>query len=496
MKRSIKRCNRPEASFGLASAIISAVASLASSGIGVMSANKSRQQQQRIQEYNNALASSENINQNIAQSLDNRTELERQGNVIARKGCRRKLKYGGSSTGVRNQIRLTPNVVADAKGNFIEIQPGVFYSPNGPSHEQGGINVDKLTKGGKKPLLNMEGTEIIDTTDPKSVTVITDKLVDPRTGMTYAQEVLNGASAQKVGAIQEFDKLGGRSIALCGGRRKCACGTRKKCACGGRKKALWGWNEEIKNSDLTGGDIYSTGISAFSNLGSGIMNYLAYKNMKAPNAPVLVGRSSLPTRYNIDPQLAELENSRYNTIDYINRNTSSSAVARDINNRTNLQYALSANKLRGEKTNKETDMISANIQYQDAGRKEIGKEMSDYLNRVIDFRNDRLAGKVSALTQSMAGLASNVNSLADNAEQRSINRDNAYLTAATAKPEVLAYLESLDTNRFRRLFGAERQRSLNRIRGIYDINRIQIPSKLPISTVDMSELKLKPLMFN
>ena len=143
----------------------------------------------------------------------------------------------------------------------------------------------------------------------------------------------------------------------------------------------------------------------------------------------------------------------YNTIDYINRNTSSSAVARDINNRTNLQYALSANNLRGEKTNKETDMISANIQYQDAGRKEMGKEMSDYLNRVIDFRNDRLAGKVSALTQSMAGLASNVNSLADNVEQRSINRDNAYLTAATANQEVLEYLKSLNPNRFRRLFG-------------------------------------------
>lgn len=445
MKRSIKRCNRPQADFGLTAAIISAIASLVSSGIGAMSANKSRRQQQRIQEYNNALASSENINQNIEQSLDNQTELERQGNVIARKGCRRKLKYGGSSTGVRNQIRLTPNVVADAKGNFIEIQPGVFYSPNGPSHEQGGINVDKLTKGGKKALLNMEGTEIIDTTDPKSVTVITDKLVDPRTGMTYAQEVLNGASAQKVGARQEFDKLGGRSIALCDGRRKCSCG--------GRKKALWGWNEEIKNSDLTGGDIYSTGISAFSNLGSGIMNYLAYKNMKAPSAPVLVGRSALPTRYNIDPQLAALDNAKYNTIDYINRNTPSTAAAKAENAKTNLQYALSANNLRGEKTNKETDMISANIQYQDAGRKEMSKEMSDYLNRVIDFRNDRLAGKVSALTQSMTGLASNFNTLADNVEQRSINRDNAYLTAATAKPEVLEYLKSLNPNRFRRLFG-------------------------------------------
>ena len=445
MKRSIKRCNRPQADFGLTAAIIAAVASLASSGIGAMSANNSRKQQRRIQEYNNALASSENINQNIEQSLDNQTELERQGNVIARKGCRRKLKYGGSSTGVRNQIRLTPNVVADAKGNFIEIQPGVFYSPNGPSHEQGGINVDKLTKGGKKPLLNMEGTEILDTTDPRSVTVITDKLVDPRTGMTYAQEVLNGASAQKVGARQEFDKLGGRSIALCGGRRKYSCG--------GRKKALWGWNEEIKNSDLTGGDIYSTGISALSNLGSGIMNYLAYKNMKAPSAPVLVGRSALPTRYNIDPQLAALDNAKYNTINYINRNTTSTAAAKVENAKTNLQYALAGNELRGEKTNKETDMISANIQYQDAGRKEMSKEMSDYLNRVIDFRNDRLAGKVSALTQSMAGLASNFNTLADNVEQRSINRDNAYLTAATAKPEVLAYLESLNPNRFRRLFG-------------------------------------------
>ena len=183
------------------------------------------------------------------------------------------------------------------------------------------------------------------------------------------------------------------------------------------------------------------------------MNYLAYKNMKAPSAPVLVGRSALPTRYNIDPQLAELENSRYNTIDYINRNTSSSAVARDINNRTNLQYALSANKLRGEKTNKETDMISANIQYQDAGRNEIGEKMSKYFNEYRDFKNEQLAGKNLALTQYLASTASNANTLADNAEQRSINRDNAYLTAATANQEVLEYLKSLNPNRFRRLFG-------------------------------------------
>lgn len=456
MKRSIKRCNRPEASFGLAAAIISAVASLASSGIGVMNANKSRQQQQRIQEYNNALASSENINQNIEQSLDNQTDLERQGNVIARKGCRRKLKYGGSSTGVRNQIRLTPNIVADAKGNFIEIQPGVFYSPNGPSHEQGGINVDKLTKGGKKALLNMEGTEIIDTTDPRSVTVITDKLVDPRTGMTYAQEVLNGASAQKVGARQEFDKLGGRSIALCGGRRKCACGTRRKCACGGRKKALWGWNEEIADSGVTGGDIYSTGASALANIGSGLMNYFAYKNMEKPSAPTLIGRNSLLTRYNIAPRLTTLENERYNTNDYINRNSMSSTSARDSIARTNLQYALAANQLYGEKTNKETEMINANTRWLDEGRRLNADKMTAYRNSLADFNNQRRAGMTSAITDTVSGFAVNANQFADNIEQRELNKHNAYLTAATAKPEVLEYLKQLDPVTFRKLFGIKK----------------------------------------
>ena len=520
MKRSIKRNNRPEASFGLAAAIISAVASLASSGIGVINANKSRQQQQRIQEYNNALASSENINQNIEQSLDNQTNLERQGNVIARKGCRRKLKYGGSSTGGRNQVYLANNVVADAKGNFVEIQPNVFYSNNGPTHEQGGINIDVLTKKGKKAGVNAEGNEVIDLSDPDYIKVLSAKLIDPRTGKTYAQNALDGEPANLSNVKQESDKRNGealvignngkinhyndeksdkenrRSIALCGARKKCSCGTRRKCTCGGRKKALWGWNEEIKNSDLTGGDIYSTGISALANLGSGIMNYLAYKNMKAPSAPVLIGRSALPTRYNIDPQLAALDNAKYNTIDYINRNTPSTAAAKVENAKANLQYALAGNELKGEKTNKETDMISANIQYGDAGRNEIGEKMSKYFNDYNDFKNEQLAGKNLAITQYLNSTALNANSLADNAEQRSINRDNAYLTAATAKPEVIAYLKSLYPNRFRRLFGAERQRSLNRIKGIYDINRIPIPSKLPISTVDMSKLELKPLMYN
>lgn len=459
MKRSIK-CNRPKADFGLSAAIIGAIASMASAGVGAIGAKKARKQQAEIENYNNALVASENLSENAQQSLDNQIELERQNNVKVRCGGRRKLRYGGSSTGVKNQIHLTPNVVADAKGNFVEIQPGVFYSPNGPSHEQGGINVDKLTKGGKKALLNMEGTEIIDTTNPRSVTVITDKLVDPRTGITYAQEVLNGASAQKVGTRQEFDKLGGRSIALCGGRRKCACGTRRKCACGGRKKALWGWNEEISDNGLTGGDIYSTGASAIANLGSGLMNYFAYKNMEKPVTPTLIGRNSLLTRYNIAPRLTTLENERYNTNNYINRNSMSSASARDYITRTNLQYALAANQLYGEKTNKEADMINANIRYQDEGRENNANLIRDYNKNVADFRNSQLAGKTNSITNTILGLASNVNQFAENVEQRDINKNNAYLTAATAQPEILKYLYSLDPYRFRKIFGMGRPISL------------------------------------
>lgn len=447
MKRSIK-CNRPKADFGLSAAIIGAIASMASAGIGAIGAKKARKQQAEIENYNNALVASENLSENAQQSLDNQIELEKQNNVKVRCGGRRKLRYGGSSTGVKKQIRLTPNVVADAKGNFIEIQPGVFYSPNGPSHEQGGINVDKLTKGGKKALLNMEGTEIIDTTNPRSVTVITDKLVDPRTGMTYAQEVLNGASAQKVGARQEFDKLGGRSIALCGGRRKCACG--------GRKKAIWGWNEEIADSGVTGGDIYSTGASALANIGSGLMNYFAYKNMEKPSAPTLIGRNSLLTRYNIAPRLTTLENERYNTNDYINRNSMSSASARDSIARTNLQYALAANQLYGEKTNKETEMINANTRWLDEGRRLNADKMTAYRNSLAEFNNQRRAGITSAITDSVSGLAANVNQFADNVEQRELNKYNSYLTAATAKPEVLEYLKQLDPVTFRKLFGIKK----------------------------------------
>lgn len=447
MKRSIK-CNRPKADFGLSAAIIGAIASMASAGIGAIGAKKARKQQAEIENYNNALVASENLSENAQQSLDNQIELERQNNIKVRCGGRRKLRYGGSSTGVKKQVKLSPNVVADAKGNFIEIQPGVFYSPNGPSHEQGGINVDKLTKGGKKALLNMEGTEIIDTTDPRSVTVITDKLVDPRTGMTYAQEVLNGASAQKVGSRQEFDKLGGRSIALCGGRRKCACG--------GRKKAIWGWNEEIADSGVTGGDIYSTGASALANIGSGLMNYFAYKNMEKPVAPTLIGRNSLLTRYNIAPRLTTLENERYNTNDYINRNSTSSASARNSIARTNLQYALAANQLYGEKTNKETEMINANTRWLDEGRRLNADKMTAYRNSLAEFNNQRRAGMTSAITDTVSGLAANVNQFADNVEQRELNKYNSYLTAATAKPEVLEYLKQLDPVTFRKLFGIKK----------------------------------------
>lgn len=479
MKRSIK-CNRPKADFGLSAAIIGAIASMASAGIGAIGAKKVRKQQAEIENYNNALVASENLSENVQQSLDNQTELERQGNVIARKGCRRKLKYGGSSTGGKNQVYLANNVVADAKGNFVEIQPNVFYSNNGPTHEQGGINVDVLTKKGKKAKVEAEGNEVIDLSDPDYINVLSDTLVDPRTGKTYARNVLDGEPANLSMIKQESDKRNGealiirnngqinnyndkksykenkRSIALCGERKKCACGTRRKCSCGGRKKALWGWNEEIADSGVTGGDIYSTGASALANIGSGLMNYFAYKNMEKPVAPTLIGRNSLLTRYNIAPRLTTLENERYNTNDYINRNSMSSASARDSIARTNLQYALAANQLYGEKTNKETEMINANTRWLDEGRRLNADKMTAYRNSLADFNNQRRVGMTSAITDTVSGLAANTNQFADNIEQRELNKDNIYLTAATAQPEVLKYLENLDPYRFRRVFGMSR----------------------------------------
>lgn len=439
MRQSIKH-DRPKADFGLTAAIISAVASMANAGIGAMNAKKARRQQADIENYNNALVASENLTQNVEQGASNQLELERQTNVVAKCGGRRKLKYGGSSTGVKKQVQLSPNVVADAAGNFVEIQPGVFYSPNGPSHERGGINVDKLTKGGKKAVLEMEGNEIIDTTNPNEVTVITDRLKDPRTGMSYLQEVLHGAPAQEVGNRQELDKLT----------------SRRKFSCGGRKKALWGWNEELTKSGVTGGDVYSAGASALANIGSGLINYFGYRNMTAPAAPTLVGRNSLLTRYNIAPRLSSLENARYNSNDYINRNSVSSASARDNVIKNNLNYALAANELYGEKTNKETEMINANTRWLDEGRRYNAGLMSDYRNRLVDFRNERRAGMTSAATTTLAGLASNVNQVAENVEQREINKNNAYLTAATAQPEVLKYLYELDPYRFRKVFGMGR----------------------------------------
>lgn len=479
MKRSIK-CNRPKADFGLSAAIIGAIASMASAGIGAIGAKKARKQQAEIENYNNALVASENLSENAQQSLDNQIELERQNNVKVRCGGRRKLRYGGSSTGGRNQVYLANNVVADAKGNFVEIQPNVFYSNNGPTHEQGGINVDVLTKKGKKAKVEAEGNEVIDLSDPNYINVLSDTLVDPRTGKTYARNVLDGEPANLSMIKQESDKRNGealiirnngqinnyndkksykenkRSIALCGRRRKCACGTRIKCACGGRKKALLGWNEEIADSGVTGGDIYSTGASALANIGSGLMNYFAYKNMEKPSAPILIGRNSLLTRYNIAPRLTTLENERYNTNDYINRNSMSSASARDSIARTNLQYALAANQLYGEKTNKETEMINANTRWLDEGRRLNADKMTAYRNSLADFNNQRRAGMTSAITDTISASAANVNQFADNVEQRELNKYNSYLTAATAKPEVLEYLKQLDPVTFRKLFGIKK----------------------------------------
>lgn len=505
MKKSIKRNNPPKAFLGTAMAIASAISSIAGSAISASNARRANREQVRMQNHLNAIDEGNALSELYNGQYANQEELDRMSNMEYKYGGKRKLKYGGhSSTGGVSQVSVGSDITAENKGDWYQPQPGFYLNINGPSHEQGGINIK--AKSNKKTQAQMETNEGV-YQDGDKFYVITDKLVNHRTGETYLQDVLNGRPYKKVGREQESDKKNIISnnkaedgiirylpnTTVTGKRRfRSPIGLTtdqinneyiineinkreqeekneklrnyltlipfidgKTFRLGGVKKAKWGWTDRIGKSDMTYGDAYNAGIQTIGNIASGIINATTYRNMEASSAPSLVSRSSLKTRYNIAPQLATLSNARYNTNDYINRNSISSAASREAVANSNMNYALQANQLWGDKTNKEVELVNANTRYLDEGRELNAQKMSAYNQSLVDYRNQKRAGIASAYNNMITGFMNTANAVDQNINTRLTNRANASATLAQGNPQVLAYWAQTDPDGFKANFGKD-----------------------------------------
>ena len=154
MKYSLKRKQeRPKAFLGAA---LATAASLIGTGIGAYGSYRSRKQQEEAMANQAALKEANSLTDQINTGIQNEDIINRQmlSTPSAAKGGRFTLKRDIYSS----PVERTPYITSK-RGSFIPVGDGLNYIV-GPKHEQGGINVDFLSKGGRKKLgVEVEGGE-------------------------------------------------------------------------------------------------------------------------------------------------------------------------------------------------------------------------------------------------------------------------------------------------------------------------------------------------
>lgn len=159
----------------------------------------------------------------------------------------------------------------------------------------------------------------------------------------------------------------------------------------------------------------STGLGAFGRTAAGIIgasinnatnrNYLSrmeglISKMKSYNVPL----TKLKTRFNINPQLSEIENKLLLTTKDIDANTASSQVGLARKRAARLNATLQKNKLHGQKENIETQLINQDRLQQAQTIKENIKDAQNVENQKLQM----LAGLVDKRAENATATAQNI----------------------------------------------------------------------------------------
>lgn len=166
----------------------------------------------------------------------------------------------------------------------------------------------------------------------------------------------------------------------------------------------------------TTSDWIGLGADLVGSLGSTIINSVASNSIKDPVRPVSYTPSKLPTIYNIRPQLDEINRMRNRMLD--DSNESSSSVGRlSRRNYINTFATDAENRLWGEKTNRENEMLTRDaLNQQQIGQMNVAA-LNDYYDRLIDARNRRGIGRAQALQFGLSGLSDAVGNFLDQGRQ-------------------------------------------------------------------------------
>lgn len=151
-------------------------------------------------------------------------------------------------------------------------------------------------------------------------------------------------------------------------------------------------------------DIIETGANILGSIGSYFINRHAINNMQAPSNPIPKYATKLKTRINIKPQLDSMRETiaAYNRVN--NNSTTSSAIANNRFNRTNVAGLLQTNQLYGQKENAETELINKDRLNQQAVHhtnvdtyNQYRKDLTDFNNRITDLKGENRNALISGI---------------------------------------------------------------------------------------------------
>lgn len=149
-------------------------------------------------------------------------------------------------------------------------------------------------------------------------------------------------------------------------------------------------------------------------LADNVANFFLAKNAPAPPKPIMRRAPILDTRVNINPQLANVANAVASSNETVRANTNNSNVARANITATNLKGAEATNNIYASKENAERQLQNEQVKAFTANANANAELDSEYQN---DVRDDRLQ-RSSALSKNITNLTEDIKAVRQNEIQK------------------------------------------------------------------------------
>ena len=206
---------------------------------------------------------------------------------------------------------------------------------------------------------------------------------------------------------------------------------------GGTKSKDGRWVGQYKTTNV--GDWIGLGSNLAGSVASYFMTKSAIDKMPEPLKPVMTPTVKLKTKYNIEPQLTNINEAEQINRASVRRNTQSSNTSLAREQRLMNEARGARNTLYGQKENIETQLINQDRLNRQSVMRDSVKAYNEYLNKLTATKTAQNQLKVSNINNLISGLTGSVNSILGNIESRRAT-NNTLRAIAAANPNVDARL--------------------------------------------------------